>query len=76
MDIIKFTEYLKEAISAVYLGAKINPDIEKEIKEWGESKEIPIHKMKLSEKIFCHQSVIITNIQVREGRCGQGRPWW
>lgn len=44
--------YLKEAISAVYLGAKINPDIEKEIKEWGESKEIPIHKMKLSEKNY------------------------
>lgn len=44
--------YLKDAISAVYLGARINTDIEKEIREWGTSNGIPIYKMKLSEKTY------------------------
>lgn len=44
--------YLKEAITGVYLGAKIDKDIEEEIKNWGKTEKIPIYKMELDNQKY------------------------
>lgn len=44
--------FMKRAISGVYLGAKINADIEKEICEWGKKENIPIYKMELDNTTY------------------------
>lgn len=44
--------FMKHAISGVYLGAKINVDIEKEICEWGKKENIPIYKMELDNTTY------------------------
>ena len=41
--------YMKQAISGVYLGARIESDIEEEISNWGKEENIPIYKMYLDD---------------------------
>lgn len=41
--------YMKQAISGVYLGARIESDIEEEISNWGKEENIPVYKMYLDD---------------------------